>query len=190
MEAVSKQDLEMFRIRILSNFQQLLQDNQVLIKDDFDWLRSKAIRKMMDISPATLQNLRISGKYGTKKSWVHIITIKLIYLKCLTMKTDVAKKGLIYLDNVCHDSRLNVWHICLLLAIARLAFRQNESTIIRVSRSKLMTMSHINTTPTYHKYFKELQNYGYIKYTPSYHQGYRSTIEILHLYQIEDSLSN
>lgn len=101
------------------------------------------------------------------------------------MKTDIAKKGLIYLDNVCHDPRLTVWHICLLLAITRLAYRQNESKIIRVSRSKLMSMSHIYTTPTYHKYFKELQNYGYIKYTPSYHPGYRSTIEILDSYQID-----
>lgn len=48
-----------------------------------------------------------------------------------------------------------------------------------------MSMSHINATPTYHKYFKELQNYGYIKYTPSYHPGYRSTIEILDSYQID-----
>lgn len=95
------------------------------------------------------------------------------------MKTDPSKKGLEYLDNICNDPRLNVWHICLLLAIARLAYRQNESKIIRVSRSKLMAMSHINTTPTYHKYFKELQNYGYIKYSPCYHPGYRSTVELM-----------
>ncbi|AZA82375.1 hypothetical protein C1637_08755 [Chryseobacterium lactis] len=98
------------------------------------------------------------------------------------MKTDVAKRGLIYLDNVCQDPRLTVWHISLLLAIARLAYRQNENKIIRVSRSILMRMAHINTAPTYHKYFKELQNYGYIKYTPSYHPGYRSTIELLKLH--------
>lgn len=67
MEALSKQDLEIFRMRILSDIQQLLQENQILIKDDFDWLRSKAIRKMMDISPATLQNLRITGKIRHKK---------------------------------------------------------------------------------------------------------------------------
>ncbi|WP_394366102.1 helix-turn-helix domain-containing protein [Sphingobacterium faecium] len=35
--------------------------------EEFDWLRSKAIRKMMDISPATLQNLRITGKIRHKK---------------------------------------------------------------------------------------------------------------------------
>ncbi|REC59498.1 hypothetical protein DRF65_25795 [Chryseobacterium pennae] len=98
------------------------------------------------------------------------------------MKIDVSKRGLIYLDNICNDPRLTVWHISLLLAIIRIAYRQNESKIIRVSRSKLMTMSHINTTPTYHKYFKELQMLGYIKYTPSYHPGYRSTIELLKQY--------
>lgn len=95
------------------------------------------------------------------------------------MKIDLSKDGLEYLDIVCNDDRLNVWHICLLLAIARLAYRQNEGAIIRVSRSKLMKMSHIDTAPTYHKYFKQLQNFGYIRYVPSYHPGYRSTIELL-----------
>ncbi|SHE66150.1 hypothetical protein SAMN05443633_101723 [Chryseobacterium arachidis] len=95
------------------------------------------------------------------------------------MKIDVSKNGLEYLDNICNDERLNVWHLCLLLAITRLAYRQNEGRIIRVSRSKLMKMSHIDTIPTYHKYFKQLQNFGYIKYIPSYHPGYRSTIELL-----------
>ncbi len=98
------------------------------------------------------------------------------------MKTDTSKRGLIYLDKICNDPRLNVWHISLLLAIIRLGYRQNESKIIRVSRSKLMALSHINTTPTYHKYFKELQIYGFIKYNPSYHPGYRSTVELLQLY--------
>jgi len=95
------------------------------------------------------------------------------------MKIDLSKRGVAYLDSICSDRRLNVWHISLLLAIVRLAYRQNESSTIRVSRSKLMSMSHINTTPTYHKYFKQLKEYGYVKYTPSYHPGYKSTIELL-----------
>lgn len=98
------------------------------------------------------------------------------------MKINTSKQGLMYLDYVCSDSRLTVWHISLLLAITRLAYRQNEDKIIRVSRSKLMSVSHINTTPTYHKYFKELQDYGYIKYTPSYHPGYRSTVELIKIF--------
>ncbi|MDR6736598.1 hypothetical protein J2X77_003471 [Sphingobacterium sp. 2149] len=95
------------------------------------------------------------------------------------MKIDLSKNGLQYLDNACSDDRLNVWHISLLVAITRLAYRQNEGRTILVSRSKLMKMSHIDTAPTYHKYFKQLQNFGYIKYVPSYHPGYRSTIELL-----------
>ncbi|REC59497.1 DNA-binding protein [Chryseobacterium pennae] len=67
MEMVSKQDLEIFRIRMMSDIQQLLDASQRPMKEEFDWLRSKAIRKMMDISPATLQNLRITGKIRHKR---------------------------------------------------------------------------------------------------------------------------
>jgi hypothetical protein len=67
MEIVSKQDLEQFRIRMLSDIQQMLVGSLVPPTEEFDWLRSKAIRKMMDISPATLQNLRITGKFRHKK---------------------------------------------------------------------------------------------------------------------------
>lgn len=64
---VSKQDLEQFRIRMLSDIQQILVGSLVPPTEEFDWLRSKAIRKLMDISPATLQNLRITGKIRHKK---------------------------------------------------------------------------------------------------------------------------
>jgi len=66
MEILSKQDLELFRIRIISDIEKMLQAS-FIHKEDFGWLRSKAIRKMMDISPATLQNLRITGKIRFKK---------------------------------------------------------------------------------------------------------------------------
>ncbi|WP_426478017.1 hypothetical protein ACP3T3_00595 [Chryseobacterium sp. CBSDS_008] len=99
-----------------------------------------------------------------------------IYLK---MKNNNPKRWFDFMDHIDSDPKLNVWHISLLLAIARLAQRQNEKWIIRVSRSKLMALSHINTLPSYHKYFKQLQELGYIKYTPSYHPGYRSTVEVL-----------
>ena len=55
------------------------------------------------------------------------------------------------------DPKLNVWHLALLTAILSLGYRQGERQKIKVSRSKLMKMSHINTLPTYHKYFKQLQ---------------------------------
>jgi hypothetical protein len=76
------------------------------------------------------------------------------------------------------DIRINVWHLALILAILRLAYLQDNFTTIRVSRSVLMRLSHIRTFPTYHKYFKELQEFGYITYSPSYHPGFRSTITL------------
>jgi uracil-DNA glycosylase len=78
-----------------------------------------------------------------------------------------------------NDARLNVWHFTLLTAILLLGARQRQSKVINVSRSRLMAISRIQTLPTYHKYFKELQELGIIKYTPSYHPGYRSKVEIL-----------
>ncbi|WP_426477462.1 hypothetical protein ACP3T3_19905 [Chryseobacterium sp. CBSDS_008] len=90
-----------------------------------------------------------------------------------------------YLTVLSQDPRLNVYHVTLLLAIFKLAYLQdqNETDSINVSRSKLMYHSHILTIPTYHKYFKQLQTFGYIKYTPSYNPAYKSTIDILNFIQ-------
>jgi len=50
------------------------------------------------------------------------------------------------------------------MAILYLGYRQSQNTVSKVSRSKIMSLSYVNTLPTYHKYFKELQVLGYIKY--------------------------
>ena len=85
---------------------------------------------------------------------------------------------MIYISVFEKDSRLNVWHFALLTAILQLGYRQGQSGVIKVSRSKLMGLSHIRTLPTYHKYFKELQTMGIIDYRPSYHPGYRSEVTL------------
>ena len=69
MDNVSKNDLEDLRKQILSDLSNLLDKklkyhNQ---KVDFEWLRSKVIRNSLNISAATLQNLRMSGKIRFKK---------------------------------------------------------------------------------------------------------------------------
>jgi hypothetical protein len=45
------------------------------------------------------------------------------------------------------DEKLNAWHIALLSAIVVLGFRQGTRQSIKVSRSKLMALSHIKTLP-------------------------------------------
>lgn len=77
-----------------------------------------------------------------------------------------------------NDPDLNVWHLAILTAILNLGYKQGQRRTINVSRSRIMALSHISTLPTYHKYFKQLQDLGYIKYTPSYHPGYKSEIEL------------
>jgi len=88
----------------------------------------------------------------------------------------IVKKWNHIFEHLEKDIRINVWHMALILAIVRLADLQDNFTTIRVSRSVLMRLSHIRTLPTYHKYFKELQEFGYITYFPSYHPGFKSTL--------------
>lgn len=95
------------------------------------------------------------------------------------METNNVNQLLNFLQKAQNDSRLNIRHLALISALIQLAYQQNERKIIRVSRSRLMALSHINTIPTYHKYFKQIQEMGYIKYTPSYHPDFRSTVEFL-----------
>ncbi|MBL3545963.1 hypothetical protein [Chryseobacterium sp. KMC2] len=95
------------------------------------------------------------------------------------MQLNNAQRWFDFMDYLDNDLELNVWHISLLVAIARLGYKQNENGTIRVSRSKLMALAHIKTITSFHKYFKQLQELGYIKYVPSYHPDYRSTVEIL-----------
>lgn len=89
------------------------------------------------------------------------------------------KELIVYLTAFERDERLSVWHFALLTAILYLGYKQGQKRVIKVSRSKIMALSHVNTLPTYHKYFKELQDLGYIIYRPSYHPGYRSEVELI-----------
>lgn len=92
------------------------------------------------------------------------------------MTFDVLKDYMRLFEN---DSNLNVWHLALMNAILQLACLQQQVKVIKVSRRRLMAFSHIATFPTYHKYFKELQDMGYISYRPSYDPNYKSEVELL-----------
>lgn len=76
------------------------------------------------------------------------------------------------------DQRLNVWHLAILTAVLTLSYRKGKCTVITVSRRKMMVLSHINTKPTYHKYFKQLQLFGYINYLPSFNPDCKSQVEL------------
>jgi hypothetical protein len=58
LEVITREDLNEFRTLLLSDLQNLLQSKTQETKQ---WLKSGEVRKLLNISPGTLQNLRING---------------------------------------------------------------------------------------------------------------------------------
>lgn len=59
LEIITKEDLREFESRLLTEIKKLVQlDGQGLSKK---WLKGNEVRKLLKISPGTLQNLRING---------------------------------------------------------------------------------------------------------------------------------
>ena len=90
METITKDDLEILKNQILSEINDLL-NSKLENKNDseqFEWLRSKVMRKSLNISAATLQNLRMSGKIRYKK-----IMGSYYYNPCFDQKSGVSRNG-------------------------------------------------------------------------------------------------
>ena len=67
---LTKDDLRQLRILIVNDIKEFLEIEIKKTPEDnlnLEWLRSKSVRKFLDISPGTLQNLRISGKIQFKQ---------------------------------------------------------------------------------------------------------------------------
>jgi ribonucleotide reductase beta subunit family protein with ferritin-like domain len=58
IELITREDLREFKSELLAEIKQLLQPVQGHAKK---WLKSAEVRKLLGISPGTLQNLRING---------------------------------------------------------------------------------------------------------------------------------
>ncbi|GAC1313934.1 MAG: helix-turn-helix domain-containing protein [Mucilaginibacter sp.] len=58
LEVITKDDLTAFKGELLTEIRQLMQPGQGQSKK---WIKSNDVRKLLNISPGTLQNLRING---------------------------------------------------------------------------------------------------------------------------------
>lgn len=58
VELITREDLKTFKNELLNEIKQIVQPPQGQSKK---WLKSSEVRKMLNISPGTLQNLRING---------------------------------------------------------------------------------------------------------------------------------
>ncbi|QRR01557.1 helix-turn-helix domain-containing protein [Dyadobacter sandarakinus] len=64
IEVITKEDLQVLRRELLEDLKQFLSSSK---QEPKKWLRSADVRKMLNISPGTLQNLRINGQLKPSK---------------------------------------------------------------------------------------------------------------------------
>ena len=64
IEVITKEDLQEFKIELLGDIKELFQGK---IETTKKWLRSPDVRKLLKISPGTLQNLRVTRKLNPQK---------------------------------------------------------------------------------------------------------------------------
>jgi hypothetical protein len=64
VEVITKDDLQAFRLQLINDLKDLLFSDKKTVKE---WLRSSEVRKLLKISPGTLQNLRVTGKLKSAK---------------------------------------------------------------------------------------------------------------------------
>lgn len=64
IEVITREDLNEFRTLLLNDLKELLQAKPEQTKQ---WLKSNEVRKLLNISPGTLQNLRINGTLSYTK---------------------------------------------------------------------------------------------------------------------------
>jgi Helix-turn-helix domain len=63
-EIITKEDLNIFKVELLQDLTTIINSKKT---DQKDWLKSSDVRKMLSISPGTLQNLRINGTLSFTK---------------------------------------------------------------------------------------------------------------------------
>lgn len=59
VEIITKEDLRTFRLELLNDLKQTLSHH--IPEKPKQWLKSQEVRRILKISPGTLQNLRING---------------------------------------------------------------------------------------------------------------------------------
>ena len=68
-DIVTKDDLRQFSLQLLDKIKILMQESVVVKNETIQpqWIKSKAVRRMLDISAGSVQNLRVTEKIRFKK---------------------------------------------------------------------------------------------------------------------------
>jgi SOS-response transcriptional repressor LexA len=86
-----------------------------------------------------------------------------------------------FFEKIKYDNEINPSVISVYIAIFQIWNQNRFKSPINASRDEIMFASKINSTATYHKCIKILEEKGYIIYTPSFSSYTRTSIEILAL---------
>lgn len=65
VEVITKEDLQAFRLQLLSDIGQLISASTV--RPQRQWLKNGDVRKLLNVSSNTVQRMRISGKLKSSK---------------------------------------------------------------------------------------------------------------------------
>lgn len=68
-DVLTKDDLRQFRMLLVNDIRKIMQETETDEKDNIqaEWLKSRAVRKLLDMSPGSLQNLRVTKKVRFKR---------------------------------------------------------------------------------------------------------------------------
>ena len=80
IEIITKQDLQQLRMQLLQDMKEFFGSGA---RSKNEWLKSSEVRKLLKISPGTLQNLRITGvlrytKVGNLLYYKHEDIVKML----------------------------------------------------------------------------------------------------------------
>lgn len=67
VEILTKEDLELFRVRILSDIKNIIHNHRQIVPDKPEGYKTSDVRKMLGCSVNKLVSLRIKRKLRTKK---------------------------------------------------------------------------------------------------------------------------
>lgn len=68
-DVVTQEDLRQFSLLLLDKIETLLQESAFIKTEEIhpEWVKTKSVRRLLDISAGSVQNLRITGKVRFKK---------------------------------------------------------------------------------------------------------------------------
>ena len=82
----------------------------------------------------------------------------------------------LFYEAIVNDPRIGPLHISLYVTLYQLWLTNNSQKALRVKRREVMEFSKISSSATYHKYLRELVEYGFITYYPSSDPGKGSEV--------------